>query len=128
MIVNSNASTAVPTGAEAWSIRGLLARHKLAAAGAAAVVAVMVAMVLVELFGSRAAAVSDATTCTQWGSANQARQAAYARLYVREHGPLRGFGAAPATIITAINDGCARAYADDVSDNVTLVQAISGNF
>jgi hypothetical protein len=128
VIANTDPSTAVSKPGESWALRELLTRHKWAAVGVSALVALMLAMVLVAVFGAKPGAVTDATSCTQWGSMNQARQAAYARLYVREHGPLRGFGAAPETIITAINDGCARAYADDVSDTVTVVQAISGNF
>jgi hypothetical protein len=94
----------------------------------AAVIAVMLAMILVALLGSKGGAVRDATTCTQWGSANQHQQAAYARLYVREHGPLSDGGTSPTSVIAAINDGCTRAYGEDVSDTVTVVQAISGNF
>jgi hypothetical protein len=78
--------------------------------------------------GPKAGAVSDSTTCTQWGSANQVQQAAYAKLYVKEHGPLRGGATSPSKVIAAINDGCARAYGDDVSDTATVTQAISGNF
>jgi hypothetical protein len=111
-----------------FSIRGLIARNKLAAAGVAGVIAVLLAMTLVAAFAAKGGAVRDSTTCTQWGSANQNRQAAYARLYLREHGAPRGGQRSPASVITAINDGCARAYADDVSDTTTVVQAISGNF
>lgn len=128
MVVNTGVSTAAPKDGETWTIHGLLARHKLAALGVAAVVAVMLTMTLVALLGSRAGAVSDATTCSQWGSANQDRQAAYARLYVREHGALPGGGTSPASVIAAINNGCAQAYGEDVSDTVTVTQAISGNF
>lgn len=128
MAVSTNASTAAPKDSELWTIRGLLARHKLAAWGLAAVIAVMLAMILVALFGSRAGAVSDATTCSQWGSANFGQQTAYARLYVREHGAPRGGGGSPASVIAEINNGCIRAYGDDVSDTTTVVQAISGNF
>jgi hypothetical protein len=123
-----SASTAASQDNEIWTIRGLLARHKPAAMVVAAIIAVMLTMILVTLFGSTAGAVSDATSCSQWGSTNQDQQAAYARLYVREHGPLRGGEISPASIIAAINNGCMQAYADDTSDNVTVVQAISGDF
>lgn len=88
----------------------------------------MLAMILIPLFAAKARPVSDSTTCTQWGSANQAQQAAYARLYVREHGTLRGGATSPGSVIAAINAGCAQAYGDDVSDTTTVVQAISGTF
>jgi hypothetical protein len=126
--VNPNASAAVPNDVELWTVRGLIARHKLAASGVAALFAVLLATILVAAFGSKAGAVSDSTTCTQWGAANQNRQAAYARLYIREHGPLQGGATSPASVITAINYGCTEAYGDDVSDTTTVVQAISGNF
>ena len=127
MILNTGASSAAPEGVEVWTVRGLLARHRLAALGLAAVTVVMLAIILLTVFGSKAGAVSDATTCSQWGSANQDQQVAFARLYVREHGALRG-GTTPATVIAAINNGCTKAYGEDVSDTVSVVQAISGNF
>jgi hypothetical protein len=126
--VSTGASTAAAKGPESWTVRGLLVRHKLAALGLAAIIAFMLAMFLLAALGPKAGAVSDSTTCTQWGSANQVQQAAYAKLYVREHGPLRGGGTSPAKVIAAINAGCARAYGDDVSDTATVTQAISGNF
>jgi hypothetical protein len=94
----------------------------------AVVIAVMLATFLVAALGPRAGAVGDSTTCTQWGSANQAQQAAYAKLYIREHGRLRGGGSSPADVIAAINYGCTRAYGEDVSDSVTVTQAIHGRF
>jgi hypothetical protein len=111
---------------EPWTTRRLLARHKRAAWAVAAFVALMVAMALVTLLGSRGGAVSDATTCTQWGSATQDQQTAYARLYVREHGALRNGETAPASVIAAVNNGCSLAFTNDVSDTMTVVQAISG--
>lgn len=127
LVVNSSASTAAPNEGELWTIRGLVARHRLATLGVGVVVVVALALFLLPLFGSRAAPVTDATSCTQWGSANQDQQAAYARLYVREHGPLRGGSTSPASVIAAINNGCLQAYGNDLSDNVSVSQAISGN-
>jgi hypothetical protein len=125
--VSTGASAAAAKDRES-SVRGLLTRHKLVALGLAAVVALMLAMILVAVLGPKAGAVNDSTTCTQWGSSNQAQQAAYGKLYLREHGPLRGGGNSPSKVIAAINDGCAQAYGDDVSDTATVLQAISGNF
>lgn len=124
-----SAQTGRPREGHPWTTRGLIARHKRAALGAAAVVVVMLAAILVPVLGSNGQpAASDSTTCSEWGSANQGQQAAYARLYLREHGPLRDGDASPAGVITAINNGCAQAYGDDVSDTTTVVQAISGKF
>jgi type II secretory pathway pseudopilin PulG len=122
------ASTAASPDRELPTLRGLVARHKAAAAAVAAVIAVMLAIIVVPVLGAKARAVSDATTCTQWGAANQNQQAAYARLYVREHGPLTGGATSPSSVIAAINNGCAQAYGEDVSDTTTVVQAISGKF
>ena len=88
----------------------------------------MLAMTLVAIFGPKAGAVTDTTTCSQWGSANQDQQTAYAKLYLREHGPVRGGVASPASVITRLNNGCTQAFASDVSDTTTVVQAISGHF
>jgi hypothetical protein len=116
------------TGEEAWSIRGLLARQKLLVLGVALVVALMVAMGLVAVFGPKAGAVTDASTCDQWGSSNQAQQATYASLYLREHGPVRGGGNTPTRIINAINYGCNQAFGSDVSESTTVLQAIRGTY
>jgi hypothetical protein len=127
--VNPSTWTTSRSEGELWSIRSLVARHKLAALAVAAVIAGMLALILVGLLASTAGGVvSDATTCSGWGSANQAQQAAYARLYVREHGSLQNGGTSPASVIAAINTGCMQAYDDEVSDTTTVFQAVSGNF
>jgi hypothetical protein len=111
------------------TFRGLIASHKVIALGVAALCAVMLATFLAAALGAKAGAVTDSSTCTQWGSANVDRQDAYARLYVREHGPVsRGWGPAPVGVINAINAGCDQAFGEDVSDSVSVVQAISRNF
>lgn len=127
--MSSGVST-TPTGqdSELWTIRSLVARHKGAALVAAAACALMLGIILVAIFGAKAGAVSDSTTCTQWGSANQDQQSAYAKLYVREHGPVRGAGTSPASVASAINISCLEAYNEDVSDSTTVVQALSGSF
>ena len=126
--MNTGASTAATGDGDLRTIRGLVAQHRLAALGVAAVIAVVLATFLVPLFASRAGPVTDATSCTQWGSANQNQQAVYARLYLREHGSLPDGATSPASVILAINNGCAQAYGDDVSDTTSVEQAISGHF
>jgi hypothetical protein len=126
--VNSTASTTAPNGVEFWTVRSLLARHKLGSAVVAAVVAIMLAMVLVAVFGAKGGAISDASTCTQWGSANVNQQTAYARLYFREHGPLPNGKTSPASIVAAINTACTWTYSEDVSDTTNVVQAVTGKF
>jgi hypothetical protein len=127
--VSTSASSTQPAyDAQPWTIRGLIAAHKMAALGVAALCAVMVATILMAALGAKAGAVTDSTTCDQWGSANVNRQNAYARLYVREHGAIPGWGATSTGVINAINAGCDQAFGEDVSDSVNVVQAISRNF
>jgi hypothetical protein len=112
-----------------WTIRGLIASHKRASLVIAALCAVTVGFSVLIALGPRAGAVTDNTTCTQWGSTNVNGQDAYAKLYVSEHGPVSArWGPAPVAVINAINAGCFKAYGEDVSDQTTVVQAISGNF
>lgn len=128
--IMSTGAQATQTGEDAqlWTVRGLIADHKAAALVAAAACALMLAIALFAIFGAKAGAVSDRTTCTSWGSANQNQQNAYARLYLREHGPVRGVGSTPTSVIDAINIECLEAYNEDVSDSTSVVQAISGHF
>lgn len=127
-MATSNTSTYQPGGSgQQWTVRGLIAAHKLIALAAAAVCAVTVAMFLVGLLGPKAGAVTDATTCSQWGSANWNQETAYARLYVEEHGAIDG-QTSPMAIINTINNECMVAFGEDVDDTTSVVQAISGNF
>jgi hypothetical protein len=110
-------------------MRGLIASHKLASLAIAAVLAVSVAYLALIALGPRAGAVTDSTTCAQWGSSNVNQQDAYARLYVTEHGPVSArWGPAPVGVINAINAGCYQAFGEGVSDTATVVQAISRSF
>jgi len=127
IVVMMDTSGSATEDVDVWTVRRLVARHKPAAIAAVALVALTLVTIAVSLVGSAAVAVSDATTCSQWGSATQDQQTAYARLYIREHGPPRGVGSQPVSVIGAINNGCMQAYANDISDNVTVAQAISGN-
>jgi len=112
-----------------WTIRGLIASHKVASLVIAALCVVIVASFVLIALGPRAGAVTDSTTCAQWGSTNVNEQDAYARLYVREHGPVSPrWGPAPTGVINAINAGCYQAFGEDVSDTATVVQAISRSF
>jgi hypothetical protein len=106
----------------------LIASHKPAALVAAVALVAMVGLILVAALSASAGSVSDATTCTEWGSANVNQQHTFARLYVREHGPVPRWGASTTMVINAINAGCFQAYGDDVSDTTTLRQAVTGNF
>jgi hypothetical protein len=110
-------------------MRGLIASHKAASLTIAAILVVSVTYLVLIALGPRAGAVTDATTCAQWGSSNVNAQNAYARLYIREHGPVApGWGPPPAGVINAINAGCYEAFGEDVSETATVVQAISRRF
>ena len=112
-----------------WTVRGLIVSHKTASLVIAGLCVLTVGFSVLVAVGPMAGAVTDSTTCTQWGSTNVNGQDAYARLYVREHGPVsRRWGPAPTGVVNAINAGCFKAYGEDVSDQTNLVQAISGNF
>jgi hypothetical protein len=112
-----------------WTIRGLIASHKVVSLVIAGLCAATVAVLVLVALGPRAGAVTDSTTCAQWGSSNVNRQQAYARVYIKEHGPVSsGWGPAPQGVINAINAGCYEAFGEDVSDTATVVQAISRDF
>jgi hypothetical protein len=122
-------ATLRPSDFAPWTMRGLIASHKVASLVIAALCAVTVAVVLLVALGPTAGAVTDSTTCAQWGSTNVNAQEAYASLYIREHGPVSSsWGPARQGVINAINAGCYEAFGEDVSDTATLVQAISRSF
>ena len=128
--MSTSASPSQPAyDAQPWTLRGLIASHKAASLGIAALCAVTLAVFVMTALGAKGGAVTDSTTCAQWGSTNVNRQNAYARLYVREHGPVNArWGPAPVGVINAINAGCYKAFGEDVSDSASVVQAISRNF
>lgn len=112
-----------------WTVRGLIASHRKASLVIAGLCVLTVGFSVLMALGPMAGAVTDSTTCTQWGSTNVNGQDAYARLYVREHGPVSSrWGPAPSGVVNAINAGCFKAYGEDVSDETDVVEAISGNF
>lgn len=112
-----------------WTMRSLLAAHKAASLVVAALLAGSVAFFALIAMGPRAGAVTDTTTCAQWASTNVNGQDAYARLYVREHGPVNPrWGPVPVGVINAINAGCYQAFGEDVSDTATVVQAVKRTF
>jgi len=128
-VSTSPLATQTPAGSAPWTVRGLIASHKVSSLLAATLCVATVAVFALVFFGPKAGAVTDSTTCAQWGSTNVNRQDAYARLYVREHGPVSPrWGPAPTGVINAINAGCYQAFGEDVSDTATVVQAISRDF
>jgi hypothetical protein len=105
---------------ERLTLRRLIAGHKRLALGAAAVVALLVALFVVDVVGSSSAAVGDSTTCAEWSSASQAQQQAYGQLYQHEHGSVPG---GTSGVLAAVNHGCMQAFANDVEDTANVAQA-----
>ena len=117
-----------PYGAP-WTTRGLIASHKRASLVIAGICALAVAYFVLIALGPTAGAVTDRTTCEQWGSTNIDGQHAYAKLYISEHGGVSPrWGPPQQGVINAINAGCYQAYGEDVANTATVVQAISRNF
>ena len=84
---------------------------------------------LLIVLGPKAGAVTDSTTCEQWGSMNVNRQDAYAKLYVSAHGAVSPrWGPAPTGVINAINAGCYQAFGEGVANQATVIQAIKRDF
>lgn len=110
-----------PEDLKLWA---LVSRYRWFALASLAVVVIIVVMLLVAVLGPKAGAVTDATSCSQWGSTNQTKQAAYARQYVRQHGPLSDGATSVAAVEAAINNGCMAAFASDEEDTVTVLKSI----
>ena len=122
-------ATQTPADSVPWTLGGLIVSHKVAAVVVAALCAATLAVFALVFFGPRGGAVTDRTTCAQWGSTNVNQQDAYAKLYLKEHGPVSpGWGSGPTGVIKAINAGCYQAFGEDVSDTATVVQAVSRSF
>jgi hypothetical protein len=109
---------------ETWTTWGLISKHKVVAAIGTVLLLLLLAIIVGGLVASKPVLVTDSTTCTAWGAANQTQQRAYALRYVRAHGPLSNGARSPASVIATITNGCSEAYVNDVEDNVTVVQAI----
>ena len=113
-----------PQHFEPPSLWRLMRAHKRATGAGLGIVVLLVAVVLLADFGSRVTRITDSTSCTVWSSSNQTEQAAYAALYVKEHGPLPSGGSNVSTIEAAINAGCTNAFGYDEADAVTVLQSI----
>jgi len=112
---------------EVPNIKAFILRHKAATGATVAIVLVLVGvMVAAALPNARAGALSDSSTCSAWGSATGAQQAAYARLYVNEH--LAGAARDAGTVETALNAACNHAAYLGEADDVSVVAALNHAF
>jgi hypothetical protein len=121
---------ALPDGLEMehWSLLAFIVRDKRLLFGVLAVLVVVVAVATLEIVGPKVTIVSDSTPCSQWGSANDSEQDAYAALYVREHGAVPGGGTTVNDVLASINFGCVQAFSSDEEDTVSVLQAIRGQY
>jgi hypothetical protein len=121
---------ALPDGLEMehWSLLAFIVRDKRLLFGVLAVLVVVVAVATLEIVGPKVTTVSDSTPCSQWGSANDSEQDAYAALYVREHGGVPGGGTTVDDVLASINFGCVQAFSSDEEDTVSVLQAIRGQY
>jgi hypothetical protein len=113
---------------EQWSLLALLTRDKRVLAGVLVLLASIVGVAVIEIEGPKVTSVSDSTSCSQWGSVTDNEQAAYARLYLREHRVLPDGATGVANVEYAINFGCVQAYGSDEEDSVSVLQAIRGQY
>ncbi len=112
---------------ERWeppTLWGLLMAHKRIAAALVVIFAVLLAIILVADLSSRVSRITDSTPCSIWSSANERERAAYAALYVKEHGPLPSGASDAPTVEGVIDDGCTAAYGFDEADTVSVLQSI----
>ncbi len=118
-----------PSAYQPPTLRGLIRGHRRISALVVAVLVLVVGLaVTLTVVGShqRPAALTDASTCTQWSAAVPAQQSAYAQLYITEHG---GAGFLSATALrSTIHQDCVRAAYLGESDDLSLVGAIDHAF
>jgi hypothetical protein len=112
-------------GPDGPSLRTIIARHKRETAVVVALVIVLIGtMAATALPSSRATALSDTSTCSEWASGGQSQQAAYARLYVTEYAGSRSSG----SIESALNSACTHAAYLGEADDISLVAAMNHAF
>jgi hypothetical protein len=123
-VTGTTASTKQGQLGERLTLRRLIAENRVLSMGALAVLLALAATIVLTAVQSGPWRVTDSTSCSAWGSANQSRQHAYARLYVREHGALPSGARDIASVEDAINYGCTQAFSFDEADTLTVLQAI----
>ncbi len=122
-------ATLRPSDFAPWTIRGLIASHKMVSSVIAALCAVTVAVLLLVTLGPKAGAVTDKHHVRAMGLDKRER-ARRLREAVREgaRSCFPGWGPSPTGVVNAINAGCYQAFGEDVSDTATVVQAIARSF
>ncbi len=106
----------------------VISRHK-GVSGAIALLLALIAVTVVPLFlSSSREAVSDSSSCSEWSSASQAQQNAYASLYLNEYGALPSGGRDASGIKSAINNACIQAAYLGEADDVSVVGALKHQY
>ena len=114
---------------QAPSLRGVVLAHKRVAALVIGLVLFVIGLVVgPAVVGSSqpAAALTDASTCSQWSAAGAAQQRAFVRLYITEHGGA-GF-LSPAALTATIQKDCVTAAYLGESEDMSIVGALTHAF
>jgi hypothetical protein len=77
---------------------------------------------------SSGGSLSDSSSCSQWGAATPTQQAAYARLYEREHEAGLSGAVSATNIASAITQACTHAAYLGESDDVSVIAGINHQF
>lgn len=116
---------------DAWrpSITGLIRAHKQVSAIVAMLLAAMIAITVgTALAGPSRAALSDSTSCSQWGAASASQQLGYAELYLHEHPAALTVPPMAAGIRATVSQDCAHAAYLGESDEITVLAALEHAF
>jgi hypothetical protein len=114
---------------QSWTLTSVMLRHKRASGGAIAFLLVLVALTVVTTVASPGReALSDSATCSEWGAATAAQKIAYARVYLKEYGPLANAAPDSDAVETVINNACIRASYLGEADDLSVIAGVRHAF
>ena len=105
----------------------ILRRHKAGSAGGFALLLIVIAVFAASAVSS-GGSLGDSSSCSQWGAATPAQQAAYARLYEHEHDAGLSGAVSATNIESAISQACTHAAYLGESDDVSVIAALNHQF
>jgi hypothetical protein len=105
----------------------VILRHKAASAGGIAFLLVVIAVFAATALSS-GGALSDSSSCSQWGAASPSQQAAYSRLYDREYVAAPSQAGDVGSIESAITQDCTKAAYLGESDDVSVIAAVKHQY
>lgn len=85
-------------------------------------------MAAAALPSEKAGALGDSSTCSSWSAAGSSQQAAYAHLYVTEHGALAGGARDPGSVEAAVTSACNHAAYLGEADDISVLAALNHAF